>query len=111
VTYEFAVPVTLVRRTVTGRDISGNDVYTETSVSTTGVFAPGRSVEQTDGGETVIYQPTIFGIPEDVDVTAIDAVIVNGDEYEIDGAPQEGLLSPFTGWEPGQILTLKKVTG
>lgn len=103
-------PVTLVSRTVTGRDADGNDIYSETQTPSTAVFAPGGSVETVDGRDTVVTQPALYSVPVGTDLTAVDAVIVNGDRYEIAGDPED-FASPYTTWRPGLVVKLRKVTG
>lgn len=108
----FTVPVSWVARTLTGiKDSYGNDVYTDTPVSTQGVFAPGGSTETTQGGDTVVTQPTVY-LP-DMAVTPVDRIVVNGETFEVDGQPRNWPANAFTGWRPDYPLEvpLRRVTG
>lgn len=108
----FPVPVTLVTRAVTGQDGDGNDVRAETTVVTAGVFAPGGSVERADGGDQVVTQPTV-SLPTGSVLDAVDAILVNGVRYQVDGDPARWPANPFTGWTPDYSVEvrLRKVTG
>lgn len=101
--------VTLVRRVKSGRDPFGNDVWSETRTDVRGVYSPGGSTEIVQGQDLVISQPTV-ALPPRVDLTAVDAVEVNGDVYEVEGSPSAP-QSPFTSWQPGVIVKLRRVTG
>lgn len=110
--FPFGQAATLITRgAVTGRDALGNDTFTPTEVSISRcAFNPGRSVEDVQGRDMVTVQPKLV-VPANVVVpAAIDAVIVNGVTYEVDGTPRV-LVNPFTGWKAGTIVNLKAVTG
>lgn len=108
-TFPYGKAITLVTRAVTGRDVYGNDVYGETTTTVVGAFAPGGSSEQVQGQDTVTTQPTAY-LPSGTDPTAIDALEVDGQRYEVDGDPQSW-QSPYTGWAPGVAVRLQRVTG
>jgi hypothetical protein len=109
VTFSYGTPVTLISRTVTGQDSYGNDVYSETSTTVTAAFSPGTSIELVQGQDLVTVQPTLY-LPPDVQPQAVDAVLVGGERFEVDGST-EVWQSPFTGWHPGNVVKLKRVTG
>lgn len=44
-----------------------------------------------------------------VAINADDQVIRGGVTYEVDGPPQENTVSPFTGWDPGIVVNVKRV--
>jgi len=113
VTYPFATPVQWIRRTKNsgGTAYAGTEWTEAAAVATAAVFAPGGSTELTQGGDTVTTQPTLYGLDATLGVSAFDKFIVNGQPYEGDGDPQDGYQSPFTGWAPGVVVKLKKVTG
>jgi hypothetical protein len=111
VTFPYAQPVTWVTRTVNGRDAYGNDVYTTTSTQLQAVFAPGGSSEIVQGGDVVTTQPTLYGIPDGTLITATDQFVIGGQRYEVDGEPQSWGPHPLTGWSPGMVVQLRKVTG
>lgn len=109
-TFPFGQDVTLVRRTVSGRDAYGNDVFTETQTA-----IPGCPVWPRSSTENVQAQDlTITGVaallPAGTDVSAVDAVLIAGLKYEVDGEPAV-FVSPFTNLAPGVQLNLKRVTG
>lgn len=73
-------------------------------------FNPGRSAEPTqDARNAVITQPEVYA-PFGSDVLSGDRLVVHGDTYDVDGKPA-AWQSPFTGWEPGLVITLKEVEG
>lgn len=108
--YPYAQSVTWISRTPSGVDDYGNDTYTETETATTAVFAPGSSTELTDGRDTVIQQPSLYGVDVDLPVKATDAFLIDADRFQVDGDPQK-YRSPFTGWAPGQVIPLRRVVG
>jgi Phage head-tail joining protein len=89
--------VTLLHRTVTGQDEFGNDVY-ESTPETVGNVAvqPGSHTERvgsfTDQATTSLQ---IF-LPNGTDITYLDAIVWNGDTYEVTGEPALH-VSPFSG--------------
>lgn len=109
ITFSFPETLTIVVRTLSGVDIDGNDTYTTANTQVPGAFAPGGFSEVQQGGDTVTATPEAL-LPTGTDVTAIDAVIARGDTYEVTGTPQDW-QSPFTGWAPGIVVKLEKVTG
>lgn len=109
VTWAFAQTVTLITRTVTGQDAYGNDIYGETSTTATAAFNPGTSAEVVQGQDLVTIQPSLY-LPPEVDPQPVDAVEVGGQRFEVDGDTNVW-QSPFTGWQPGNVLKLRRVTG
>lgn len=111
-TVPFTIPISLIGRAATAEDTYGDDVLSDAPpVVVAGVFYPGTSGENTEGQDQVITQPTVY-LP-DVDLTAVDAVIVNGVTYEVDGDPLNWPANPFTAWRsplPLQV-PLRKVSG
>lgn len=108
----FTTPVDLTSRTVSGRDPLGNDVYTTTVTTVDGIFAPGSSAELVQGQDVVTTQPTVF-LPTGSDLSAVDAVKVNGLQFEVDGDPNVWPPNPYTGWQPefSVEVKLRRVTG
>lgn len=102
--------LTLITKTVTGRDSYGNVVYGSTTADIPNCPVwPRTSSELVQGQDTVIAGVTAM-LPAGTDVKAIDAIGWNGDTYQVDGQP--GLYtSPFTGLDPGIEVQLTKVTG
>lgn len=113
--YPYGETVTLVSRAKIGTDSDGNDVYTNTRTDVPRVPVWPRDGNGTSGNErTNAKDQVIVGyvavLPAGTDVTAFDAVEWRGVTYEVEGEP--GIFkSPFTGWEPGVVVALKRVTG
>lgn len=102
-TFPFGPLVTLVKRVKTGTDSYGDPVYTDdTSVVVRGAFDPHASTEAND---QAITQPVVY-LPPDTDVSWLDAVVVNGQTYEVDGSPNNW-IHPMTGWHAGVEVRLK----
>lgn len=104
--------VTLITRTVTGRDADGNDVYSDVTSTASGgaVFAPGGSTEQLQGQDLVVSSPRFIWINVIPNLTAVDAIQrANGDKYEVTGTP-EYYVHPRTGRQVLQV-NVQKVTG
>lgn len=99
------------QRTVAGQDAYGNDTYTTVTVSVDAVFAPGGSTEVVNGQDLVVTQPTVY-LPLPAPA-ALDAVTVDGQDYEVDGQPETWPPSPFSGWQPEYpvVVRLRRVTG
>lgn len=109
-TFAYGDTVTIVSRALTGQDEFGNDVYSETSVDVPRVPVwPRASSENVQGEDQVIIGLAAL-LPAGTDVAAIDAVIVAGARYEIDGEPAR-FRSPFTNLNPGVQVNLTRVTG
>jgi hypothetical protein len=105
--FPYGMTVTLVKRTLAGQDANGNDVYTEKTLQVPNtVFVPGGASENlvfTDQTTTIEQ----FYVPWGTDVTAYDAIIFQGIEYEIQGVPSQW-VSPFSGRpSPIRVDTIK----
>jgi hypothetical protein len=88
--------VTLRRRVVSGHDEYNNDTYTVTDVQVGPCSVQqGHSGEQIAFTDRVTTDVTVY-VPYGTDVDYLDAVIVDGVEYEIVGDPAQW-LSPFSG--------------
>ena len=73
--------------------------------------APGSGSEPTQGlSYRVVSKMTIY-LPSGVGFSAQDEVTVRGRRYGVDGEAQGPWVNPFTGWSPGDAVTLKRVTG
>ena len=73
-------------------------------------FDPGSSGETLDLARNVlITQPKVYA-PAGSDIVATDRLVVRGITYEVDGDVAEW-RSPFTGWEPGIVVPLKRSEG
>jgi hypothetical protein len=109
VTFPFGQAITLIRRVKAAPDAFGNDTWTTATSTVSGAFNPGTSVELVQGEDVLTTQPTVM-LPPGTQVAAVDAVQVDGDIYEVDGSPNAP-VNPFTGWAPGVVVKLKRVTG
>jgi hypothetical protein len=89
--------VTIVNRTPTGtQDAYGNDQYSEVQVDVPGCSVqPANSRENLSFGDQLTSSIVVF-VPFGTDISYIDAVIWDGDEYEVNGVP-DTWTSPFTG--------------
>jgi hypothetical protein len=73
-------------------------------------FNPGGTSEQVQTGRIpVVTRPEVYA-PAGSDIRAQDRLVVRGKTYEVDGEPA-AWRSPFTGWEPGLVVSLKIVEG
>lgn len=92
-------------------EATGVDWTTPTELAIPGcAFNPGRSTEPLQDARTaVLTQPEVYA-PYGSDVLAGDRLVVRGDVYEVDGNPADW-RSPFTGWEPGMVIPLKRAEG
>lgn len=99
-----------ITRTVTGiPDADGNDVFSTSSVAVPGcLFAPGGGSETLGNQDTVVDQPTLYVPTGTVVPSPIDAVMVMGLTYEIDGSPNSWPSNP-TGYSI--VIRLRAVTG
>jgi len=92
----YGVMVTVKHRYVSGTDEFGNDVYS----FTTSQVGP-CSIQQTssreaiDFNEQVVTGITVY-VPYGTDIGYLDAMIVNGVEYEVNADPANW-VSPFSG--------------
>lgn len=108
-TFPFGQPITLVKRVKGAPDSFGNDTWTTTTTAVVGAFAPVASVELVQGQDVITTQPTVY-LPAGTDVSALDAVQIDGKQYEVDGDPHNW-VNPYTGWHAGLEVRLRRVTG
>jgi endonuclease YncB( thermonuclease family) len=102
--------VTLIRRTKGVPDAFGNDTWTTAATPVQAVYAPGSSSENVgQGRDALTLQPTVY-LPGGTDVRAVDAVVIDGDTFEVDGEPIDWRHA-LTGWNPGVEVRLRRVTG
>lgn len=108
--FPYAQTVTLLRRVLTGTDELGNDTYSDVPYQVAGcVVQPAGSNEQTQFTEQVSTDVTVF-MPYGTDVRVLDALLINGTKYEIQGIPQQW-RSPFSGHTSPLQLRASLVTG
>jgi hypothetical protein len=103
--------VTFIKRTVTGQDEYGDDVYVETQTAVSGCgISPGNSSEDIQGTASVMSD-VIVHAPPDVSIGLFDAVILpDGRRYRLSGTSNTW-VSPFTGTSSFQEIPLVMVTG
>lgn len=109
--FAFGETVTLITRTVTGRDADGNDVKGTVETPWPGtVFAPAGSTEQLAGQDMVTATAAFIWVDDVPDIDAYDAIRrPNGDTYEVAGTPPD-FPSPFSGRRVLQV-NVNRVTG
>lgn len=69
----------------------------------------GPSVESPQGATTVITDRTVV-LPHGTAVAPTDQITVLGERYRVEGKPKDD-VSPFSGWAPGVVVELVRVTG
>lgn len=107
--FQFGETITLNRRTVSGQDDYGNDIYTTEAVILPNIPVwPSVSTESVQGQDMVSSDLTAV-LPAGTDVAAVDSVQVYGNAYEIVGEAGR-YRSPLAGTELIEIR-LRKVTG
>jgi hypothetical protein len=108
--FPYGVTVTLVKRTLAGQDANGNDVYTEKNIQVPNtVFVPSGASENLIFADQT-NTTEVFYVPWGTDVNALDAIIFQGDEYEVQGIPSQW-VSPFSGRPSPIRVNAVKVSG
>jgi hypothetical protein len=109
--FPYGQTVTIVSRTVSGQDEYGNDVYSETTEDVTAVVVqPSGSTENVQFTDQVSIG-MVFYFPYGTDIEPTDAIQFAGDEYEVEGNPQEWPPSPFSGNVSPIEVRANKITG
>ena len=106
--FPYGQTVTIVRRSVSGQDEYGNDVYsTTTQTIPYCVIHPAVSNENINFTDQVSTEFNVY-VPAGTVVGPLDAVLgPDGTKYEVQGDPQ-AYVSPFSGLRaPIQIRVLK----
>jgi SPP1 family predicted phage head-tail adaptor len=94
--FQDGVTVTIVRRTVSGTDSFGNDTYTSVNEDVQYCsIQPAASRENLDFSDQLTSDVVVF-VPYGTDVEYIDAIIVDGVQYEVRAQP-DVWRSPFSG--------------
>lgn len=109
--FPYGTTVTLVRRVLLpAKDAYGNDQWSTTQTPLTGCAVwPTGSVERQQGQDVVTTGLTAL-LPAGTVVAATDKVTVAGLDYEVDGDPAR-FTDPFSNFDPGVEVRLKRVTG
>jgi hypothetical protein len=110
-TFPYGQTITLLHRVLAvEHDEFGNDTYDDVPVQVSGcVVQPSGSAEQVQFTEQISTSITVF-MPYGTDVQPLDALIINGTKYEIQGIPQQW-RSPFSGNTSPLQVTASAVTG
>ena len=108
-TFPFPERFSILTETVTGQSGDGNDITTPTEVTVYGAFAPAGSTELIQGQQVVITHDTIYLNDGQPTPKATDKMRARGEVYDIDAKPDE-YQNPFTGYKPGAVIRLLKVT-
>lgn len=108
-TAPFARTVTLIRRTKGTPDSFGNDTWTEANVSVKAVVGIVNGGEQEQGRDTSTKTCPVY-LPAGTAVAHIDAVLIDGERWEIQGTPTV-YQHALTGWTPGVEINCRRVTG
>jgi len=94
--FPYSQTITLIQRVRTGHDEYGNDVYTDNQIPLPYcVVQPSSSSEVVQWTEQVSTDITVF-VPYGTVITPLDALLINGVTYEVQGEPQDW-RSPFSG--------------
>jgi Phage head-tail joining protein len=89
--------ITILHRTVSGQDQFGNDVYKSTPETITGVaIQPGSHTERVGSFTDEVTTSLQVFLPNSTSITYLDAIVWNGDTFEITGEPAIH-ESPFSG--------------
>jgi SPP1 family predicted phage head-tail adaptor len=108
--FPYSQTVTLLRRVLAGQNEYGNDTYTDVPVQIPYcVVQPGSSSENVQWTEQVSTEVTVF-VPYGTQVTALDAFLIGGVKYEVQGVPSEW-RSPFSGHTSPTQVRAAVVTG
>ena len=93
------------------RDAHGVEVITRADpVDVDGVgFDPGGTYETNAEGVRIVTQPTLYVAFQQA-AHPLDQWTCRGKRYDVDGDATQR-LNPFTGWQAGQAIKLKRVIG
>lgn len=111
-TYPAGETVQLIHRVPGTADSYGDaTLVDQAAVVIPGVgWDPGTSTESVQGQDQVVHLPR-FLLPPGTAVDPMDAIVrPNGKRYEVTGEPGD-YVSVFTGWAPGVVVNVQRVTG
>lgn len=105
--FPYGETVTVVSTTTT-TDPLGNSTTTTTESPWGPVAVWDRyATEQTDQTRPPVLVGLSIAGPR-VAIDSDDAIIRDGVRYELDGLPQQNTVNPFTGWDPGIVVNVKR---
>lgn len=113
--FAYGDDITVTNRAQTGTDAYGNPTWTTSSIVCKGAFDPAIGYESVNGQDQMVTQPRALFIDQDaVDVAAVisstSELTIRGRIYQVDG-DAEDFRSPFTGWQAGLVVPLRRTTG
>jgi hypothetical protein len=101
------VTVTVVQRTVAGRNDYGNATYTESRTDVPGcLVAWSGSTEDQDNADRLTDSATVYDMGHQWPVGAVDRVEIAGQSWEVDGEPAR-----WQGQIGGIVVQLRRVRG
>lgn len=107
--FPFGETVTL-RTTTTTQDDLGNISTVEVETEWGPVAVWDRfATERTDPNVAPVVVGLMIAGPR-VDITSKDTIVRGGVVYEVDGEPQANTINPFTGWDPGIVVPVKRAS-
>lgn len=100
---------TVTVRSVTTSDNGLGDTTTATTDTAWGPCAVWDrfAEERTDPQAPAVIVGLSIAGPR-IAINSDDLVIRGGVTYQVDGPPQGNTVSPFTGWDPGIVVNLKR---
>jgi hypothetical protein len=108
--FTYGQTVTLIHRVPAGVDEYGNDAFTDqTEDVKLVVVAPANTSEAVQFTEYTSDTYMIY-LPIGTDVSHLDAVLINGNKYEVQGNPQN-FISPFSGHNSPVVIRVAGDTG
>lgn len=102
-----------VMRYVSGEtDAHGNEVEAWSQPISVKVYsiAPTTTAEPFQAGREAVVTGLQVLAPKGTEIGPYDRVLVNGDEYTVEGDIADWSFGPF-GWEPGISIQLERVKG
>jgi hypothetical protein len=97
-----------VRSIATTTDDDGNSTTTPTEASWGPCAVWDRfSAERVDPRQAPVVVGLSIAGPRRT-FGADDLIVRGGVEYQVDGLPEENTVSPFTGWDPGIVVNVKR---
>lgn len=105
--FPHGVTVTL-RSTTTDEDEygDGTTVVTESSWGPCAIWDR-YATERTDPRVAPLVVGLMVAGPR-VDIDQDDTLLIGGVEYQVDGLPEANTVNPFTGWDPGIVVPVKR---
>jgi hypothetical protein len=106
---DFPYGVTLtVRSVTTTTDDLGDSTETTSDAAWGPCAVASRYANEGTGDDQprVVVGKTVYGPRRSFD--SDDLVIIDGVAWQVDGLPDDSTVNPFTGWDPGIVVQLKR---